>query len=204
MDEITISLTMDELASTIKDCQKCELYNTRTKSVPGEGSYSSPVMFVGEAPGRDEDLQGRPFVGRAGQLLSKILQSVDIKREDIFITNIVKCRPPDNRDPKEEEMETCLPYLESQIALINPRIIVTLGSVPTKYLLNREESITRIRGQWLLWTGGIKIFPMFHPSYLLRYNQATPGSPKVLTWRDIKELKRELDSLKENRENSKY
>ena len=198
MDKTTISLTMDELASTIRTCQKCELYQTRTKAVPGEGSYNSLVMFVGEAPGRDEDLQGIPFVGRAGQLLTRILQAIDIKREDIFITNIVKCRPPGNRNPNQNEIDICLPYLEGQIALINPKIIVTLGSVPTKCLLKNETPISKARGQWFPWTGGIKIFPIFHPSYLLRYAQTTPGSPKELTWQDIKELKRELDSLKES------
>ena len=134
----------------------------------------------------------------AGQLFSKILQSVKIKREDVFITNMLKCRPPGNRNPSKSEIELCLPYLESQIALINPKIIVTLGNIPTKYLLNSQEGITKVRGRWFDWIGGIKIFPMFHPSYLLRHEETTPGSPKKLTWQDIKELKRALSQLKKN------
>lgn len=192
MDMPTISLTMEELAEKIRDCQKCPLSQTRKKAVPGEGSHNSVVMFVGEAPGGDEDREGLPFIGRAGQLFTRILQSVQIERKDVFITNIVKCRPPQNRNPNKSEIEICLPYLESQIALINPKIIVTLGSVPTKCLLNTDDAISRLRGQWFPWLGGIKIFPMFHPSYLLRHQETTPGSPKELTWRDIQELKRML------------
>lgn len=195
MDMPTISLTMEELAEKIRDCQKCPLSQTRKKAVPGEGSHNSVVMFVGEAPGGDEDKEGLPFIGRAGQLFTRILQSVQIERKDVFITNIVKCRPPQNRNPNKSEIEICLPYLESQIALINPKIIVTLGSVPTKCLLNTDDAISRLRGQWFPWLGGIKIFPMFHPSYLLRHQETTPGSPKELTWRDIQELKRMLNKF---------
>jgi DNA polymerase len=195
MDMPTISLTMEELAEKIRDCQKCPLSQTRKKAVPGEGSHNSVVMFVGEAPGGDEDREGLPFIGRAGQLFTRILQSVQIERKDVFITNIVKCRPPQNRNPNKSEIEICLPYLESQIALINPKIIVTLGSVPTKCLLNTDDAISRLRGQWFPWLGGIKIFPMFHPSYLLRHQETTPGSPKELTWRDIQELKRMLNKF---------
>ena len=187
---------MDEIAEKIKICQKCPLYSTRNNAVPGEGNYSSSVIFVGEAPGEVEDLHGKPFIGKAGQLFSKILHSVQIKRKDIFITNIIKCRPPGNRNPSKSEVETCLPYLESQIALINPKVIVTLGNVPTKYLLGSQQGITKLRGKWFDWTGGIKIFPMFHPSYLLRHEETTPGSPKELTWKDIKELKKVLNKLK--------
>ena len=195
MDMPTISLTMEELAEKIRDCQKCPLSQTRKKAVPGEGSHNSVVMFVGEAPGGDEDREGLPFIGRAGQLFTRILQSVQIERKDVFITNIVKCRPPQNRNPNKSEIEICLPYLESQIALINPKIIVTLGSVPTKCLLNTDDAISRLRGQWFPWLGGIKIFPMFHPSYLLRHQETTSGSPKELTWRDIQELKRMLNKF---------
>ncbi|MBN2396597.1 MAG: uracil-DNA glycosylase, partial [Candidatus Atribacteria bacterium] len=159
---------MDEIAEQIKTCKKCPLYLTRRNAVPGEGSYHSPVMFVGEAPGEVEDLYGKPFIGKAGQLFTKILQSVKIQREDVFITNVVKCRPPGNRNPSKSEVEICIPYLESQIALVNPKIIVTLGNIPTRFLLNSGEGISKVRGQWFDWIGGIKIFPMFHPSYLLR------------------------------------
>ncbi len=192
----TVSLTMDEISEKIKNCQKCPLYLTRQHAVPGEGSYSSSVIFIGEAPGEVEDLHGKPFIGKAGQKFSEILQSVQINRKDVFITNMLKCRPPGNRNPSKSEVEICLPYLESQIALINPKIIVTLGSIPTKFLLNSKEGISKLRGQWFTWIGGIKIFPMFHPSYLLRHEETTPGSPKELTWRDIKELKKALGQLK--------
>ena len=195
MDMPAISLTMEELAEKIKNCQKCFLSQTRNKAVPGEGDHHSIVMFIGEAPGGDEDREGLPFIGRAGQLFTRILQSVQIERKEVFITNIVKCRPPGNRNPNKEEINICLPYLESQIALINPKIIVTLGSVPTKCLLNTDEAISRLRGQCFPWIGGIRIFPMFHPSYLLRHQETTPGSPKVLTWRDIQELKKMLNTF---------
>ncbi len=153
-------------------------------------------MLIGEAPGEEEDLKGRPFVGKAGQLLTKILQSVDIKREEVFITNMVKCRPPGNRNPSKSEIETCFPYLETQIAIINPKIIVTLGNVPTQYLLDTTtEGISKLRGRWFDWLGEIKIFPMFHPSYLLRNEGTFPGSPKELTWKDIKTLKRTIVNL---------
>jgi len=198
MSEKIGSLSMDEIAEKIKSCEKCPLFSTRHNTVPGEGNDKSPVMFIGEAPGEVEDLHGKPFIGKAGQLFSKILQSVKIKREDVFITNMLKCRPPGNRNPSKSEIELCLPYLESQIALINPRIIVTLGNIPTKYLLNSQEGITKVRGRWFDWIGGIKIFPMFHPSYLLRHEETTPGSPKELTWKDIKELKKALSQLKNN------
>lgn len=197
MYEFSLSLTMDEIVEKIGECQKCPLCQTRHHTVPGEGNVHTPVMFIGEAPGEVEDLQGKPFVGKAGQLFTKILQSVQMKREDVFITNMLKCRPPGNRNPSKAEIEICFPYLESQIALINPRIIVTLGNIPTKHLLQSQEGITKLRGQWFEWIGGIKVFPMFHPSYLLRHEETTPGSPKELTWRDIRELKKELDQIKD-------
>ena len=191
-------LTIEEVAEECKNCEKCPLYLSRTKVVPGEGNAKSKVMFIGEAPGEEEDLKGKPFIGKAGQLLTKIMQSVDIKREDIFITNMTKCRPPGNRNPSKSEIETCFPYLETQIALINPKIIVTLGNVPTQYLLETTRGITKIRGQWFDWLGEIKIFPMFHPSYLLRNEATYPGSPKDLTWKDIITLKKAIDDLGSN------
>lgn len=198
MQDVTTSLTMEEIEEKIKNCQKCPLHSTRHHAVPGEGSYKSPVMFVGEAPGEVEDLHGKPFIGKAGQLFSKILQSVNIKREEVYITNMLKCRPPGNRNPSKSEIELCLPFLESQVAIINPKIIVTLGNIPTKYLLNSKEGITKVRGKWFDWIGGIRIFPMFHPSYLLRHEETTPGSPKELTWKDIRELKKEIEIINKN------
>jgi len=188
-------LTMEEVAEECRSCEKCPLYLSRTTVVPGEGNVKSKIIFVGEAPGEEEDLKGKPFVGKAGQLLTKILHSVNINREEVYITNMVKCRPPGNRNPSLSEIETCLPYLETQIALINPKIIVTLGNIPTQYLLDSKEGITKLRGQWFDWLGEIKIFPMFHPSYLLRNEGTFPGSPKELTWKDVKTLKKAIDDL---------
>ena len=193
-DEIHL-LTIEEIAQEIKKCKKCPLYQTRNNVVPGEGNHHSKVIFIGEAPGEEEDFKGKPFVGRAGQLFSKILQSVDIKRENIFITNMLKCRPPGNRNPSKSEIETCLPYLEAQIALINPKIIVTLGNIPTQFFLETTKGITKLRGNWFDWLGEIKIFPMFHPSYLCRNESTAPGSPKAKTWQDIKTLKEAMDEL---------
>jgi DNA polymerase len=195
MSENINPLTIEEVAEECRNCKKCPLYLARTTVVPGEGNSKAKVIFIGEAPGEEEDLQGKPFVGKAGQLLTKILQSIDIKREDIFITNMVKCRPPGNRNPSPSEIETCYPYLETQIALINPKIIVTLGNVPTQYLLETTQGITALRGQWQDWIGEIKIFPMFHPSYLLRNEGTFPGSPKELTWKDVKTLKQAMAGL---------
>ncbi|HBY57540.1 MAG TPA: uracil-DNA glycosylase [Candidatus Atribacteria bacterium] len=196
MSEYIQPITLEEVAKECRSCKKCPLYLTRTKVVPGEGKAKLKVMLIGEAPGEEEDLKGRPFVGKAGQLLTKILQSVDIKREEVFITNMVKCRPPGNRNPSKSEIETCFPYLETQIAIINPKIIVTLGNVPTQYLLDTTtEGISKLRGRWFDWLGEIKIFPMFHPSYLLRNEGTFPGSPKELTWKDIKTLKRTIVNL---------
>jgi len=188
-------LTLEEVAKECIKCKRCPLYLTRTKVVPGEGNEKTKIIFIGEAPGEEEDLEGRPFVGKAGQLLTKILQSVEIKREEIFITNMVKCRPPGNRNPSIKEVETCFTYLEAQIAIINPKIMVTLGNIPTQFLLETTQGITKLRGQWYDWLGQIKIFPMFHPSYLLRNEEVFPGSPKELTWKDIKKIKEALIQL---------
>ena len=152
------------------------------------------LMFIGEGPGADEDMEGRPFVGKAGKLLTKILDAAGISRTQVFISNVVKCRPPNNRVPGLEEMMACNKYLEAQIALINPGVIVCLGSTPTKWLLKTTEGISKIRGNWFKWRG-IDLMPMFHPSYLLRNQSRKPGSPKELTWKDIQEVKRRLEQI---------
>lgn len=189
---------LEEIRSEVKTCTLCSLSQSRTKIVFGEGDPDALLMFVGEAPGEEEDRTGRPFVGKAGQLLTKILQSVGLKREEVYITNIIKCRPPGNRTPAQSEMDSCFPYLEAQIAIINPSIIITLGGISTLYLLGKKEPISKLRGQWFDWRGGKKIFPMFHPSFLLRYNSRQPGSPRYLTWKDIQEVKRTYDLLKQS------
>lgn len=152
-------------------CSRCPLHQGRTRIVLGEGNPASLLMFVGEGPGADEDRQGRPFVGRAGQLLSRMLEAAQIPREEIFITNIVKCRPPGNRTPQEEEMETCITILREQFVAIRPKLIVTLGSTPTRALIDPAARITRVRGRWVE-RKGVRMMPTFHPAYLLRNPQA--------------------------------
>jgi len=187
-------LELEEISERVSNCTKCRLSENRTHAVPGEGDGNADLLFVGEGPGRQEDEQGRPFVGRAGNKLTEILKSVALERSDVFITNVVKCRPPENRTPKQDEIETCLPYLEAQIAEINPSIIVTLGNAATKTLLDTDDGITSTRGQFYGWRGTIQIFPMFHPSYLLRNPSREKGSPKYQTWKDIKKVKSALQT----------
>jgi DNA polymerase len=189
---------LEEIRREVEQCTLCPLAKSRTQTVFGEGNPDALIMFIGEAPGEDEDRSGRPFVGKAGQLLTKILLSVGIQREEVYIANMVKCRPPGNRTPTLEEVEACFPYLEAQIAIVNPSVIVTLGSVSTGYLLGTKEPMSKLRGQWFDWRGGKRIFPMFHPSFLLRHESRVPGSPKYLTWQDIQEVKRVYDLLRES------
>lgn len=191
MDDATLSL--GSLRDRVLSCTACPLSATRTHVVFGEGADQARLMFIGEGPGEVEDTTGRPFVGPAGQKLDDVMSSVGLRREDVYITNIVKCRPPGNRVPARIEMETCAPYLEAQIALIQPSLIVTLGNTPTQWLLPDAPGITQSRGTFFAWRGGILLFPMFHPSYLLRYPSKEKGSPKYLTWVDIQKAKAWLD-----------
>jgi len=193
-DKGLFRLDLTEISEKVRTCTKCRLSENRTKAVPGEGNEDSNLLFVGEGPGRQEDQQGRPFVGRAGNKLTDILGSVSLKRSQAYITNIVKCRPPENRAPKSDEIDSCLPYLEAQIAEINPSIIATLGNTATKTLLDTEKGITSARGKFYSWRGKIQVFPMFHPSYLLRNPSKEKGSPKYQTWQDIKKIKKALQS----------
>lgn len=160
----------------------------------GEGDPDAQLMIVGEAPGEDEDLSGRPFVGRAGQLLDRVLASVGIERDSVYITNIVKFRPPGNRNPRPDEIAASEPVLLEQIRLIRPQVIATLGNVPTQYFLRTNDGITRTHGQWYEWQQ-LRVFPLYHPAYLLRNASRERGSPKWQTWNDMKELKRVLDTL---------
>ena len=184
----------EELRNRVLSCQRCGLCRTRTNTVFGQGSVHTPLVFVGEGPGEDEDKSGQAFVGRAGQLLTKILGSAGIERESCFITNVVKCRPPGNRNPVQEEMLMCGDFLEAQLLLLRPKIVVCLGNVPLKWLLKTSSGITALRGQWIDWRG-IKLFPMFHPSYLLRNDSREKGSPKYLTWQDVQALKARLEEI---------
>lgn len=160
----------------------------------GEGDPDARLVLIGEAPGEDEDESGRPFVGRAGQLLDKVLASVGIDRHDIYITNIVKFRPPGNRNPRPDEIAASEGVLLEQLRLIRPQVIAPLGNVPTQYFLKTTDGITKTRGKWYDWHG-IKVFPLFHPAYLLRNPSRERGAPKWITWNDMKELKATLDAL---------
>jgi DNA polymerase len=169
-----------------KDCQKCSLAEGRTNFVYGEGNADTDIMFIGEAPGSNEDLQGRPFVGTAGQLLTKMLQAISLSREEVYITNVVKCRPPGNRNPSTEEIATCLPYLYEQIKIIEPKFICALGKVPAHSLLNTKDSLTQMRGKFFEYNGA-KFMVTFHPAALL-YHPDWKG----LAWKDLKMLRREI------------
>ena len=166
--DIKMPKDLVQLKEIVLNCSLCNLSKTRTNVVFGEGNPNSKIMFIGEAPGREEDIQGRPFVGRSGEMLTKMIENVlFLKRDEVYISNIVKCRPPQNRDPQIEEVESCKGYLLKQIEIINPKIIVTLGRIAFKYLLNDETPITKARGKIYNFKG-IKVIPTFHPSYLLR------------------------------------
>lgn len=172
--------SLEEITANISTCRNCLLCEGRTHTVPGEGNADSPdIMFIGEGPGADEDVQGRPFVGKAGQLLTKMIEAMGYRREEVFIANTVKCRPPNNRAPLPEEMEACLPYLQQQIGLIKPKVIIGLGATAIKGLLGKTVGITRLRGTWQEY-GGIRLMPTFHPSYLLR-----DPSKKKDVWQDL-------------------
>lgn len=180
--------TLDQLRAAIGDCQRCKLCSGRTHVVFGVGNPHARLMFVGEGPGRDEDLQGEPFVGRAGQLLNDIItKGMGMKREDVYICNVVKCRPPENRNPEPDEVATCEPFLKKQIDLIRPKIIVGLGKFAVQSLLQSKVPITKLRGNWHSYHG-IKLMPTFHPAYLLR----NPADKKWV-WEDIKKVIKELE-----------
>ena len=185
----------EETKANVLACRACPLAETRTKVVFGDGDPDSRLMFIGEGPGADEDAQGIPFVGRAGQLLTQILTAAGISRREVYITNIVKCRPPENRVPTPAETVLCDKHLQTQIMLINPALIVLLGNTPARWILQTSEGITKLRGRWFEWRGAA-VMPMFHPSYLLRNASSKEGSPKHLTWLDIQEVKRQWDAVK--------
>lgn len=159
--------TWEELEESIKGCNKCKLYKTRQNIVFGVGNKEADIMFIGEGPGADEDRLGEPFVGKAGKLMNMAFQAVGLKREDIYIANIVKCRPPSNRNPEEDEATVCINYLRNQVMLVKPKIIVLLGSVALKNILGKEYGITASRGKWIE-RKGIKYMPTWHPAALLR------------------------------------
>ena len=179
--------TLAALREHIGDCQRCKLAGGRTHLVFGVGNPSAALMFVGEGPGADEDLQGEPFVGRAGQLLTEIIsKGMKLRRQDVYIANVIKCRPPGNRNPEPDEIAACMPFLARQIELVRPRVIVALGTFAAQTLLGVKTPITRMRGVWQEYRG-VKVMPTFHPAYLLR----NPND-KRLVWADIKLVMAEL------------
>jgi DNA polymerase len=179
--------SLDELRAHIGDCRRCKLAPGRTHLVFGVGNPQAELMFVGEGPGRDEDLRGEPFVGRAGQLLTEIItKGMKLRRQDVYIANVIKCRPPENRNPEPDEIASCMPFLARQIEIVAPRVIVALGTFAAQTVLGVKKPITRLRGEWHDYRG-VKVMPTFHPAYLLR----NPGDKK-LVWEDIKLVMAEL------------
>jgi len=190
---IQTAASLADLQQAIQGCLACPLGPGRLKFVFGEGDPRARLLFVGEGPGRDEDLQGRPFVGKAGELLDKMIGALGLKREEVYIANVVKCRPPDNRTPTHEEARACLGYLHRQIELIQPAVIIALGATPLRELVGISEGITRIRGQWKRLKVGerdIPVMPTFHPAYVLR--QYTPDVRRAV-WEDLKAAKEWAD-----------
>ena len=175
-------LTLEEVRKELGDCKRCKLHQTRRTIVFGEGNEKATLMFIGEGPGYDEDVQGRPFVGRAGQLLTKIIQSINLQREEVYIANIIKCRPPQNRNPEPDEIQSCNPFLRKQIQVIQPKIICALGTFSAQTLLKTETKITALRGKFYDLEG-IKVIPTYHPAFLLR----NPDKKREV-WEDMKKI----------------
>src|SRR5262245_62148926 len=178
--------TLEDIHRDLGDCKRCKLWSTRTKMVFGEGNAKAELMFIGEGPGADEDASGRPFVGRAGQLLTKMIEAIGMKREEVYIANVVKSRPPGNRAPEKDEVEACIPFLFRQIAAVRPRIIVALGNPATQALLQTKIGITQLRGRFQEYPRirEIKVLPTFHPAYLLR----SPDKKRE-AWDDLKKVR---------------
>ena len=179
-------ITLEQLEEAVHSCTLCPLHQGRTQAVPGEGPLSADIMFIGEGPGFHEDRQGRPFVGAAGKFLEELLASIDTTREQVYIANVVKCHPPENRDPEQDEAETCIPFLERQIESVRPRVICTLGRVAAQAVLSTDKSLGRIRGQ-TFHVGDAIVVPTYHPAYLLRNPEE-----KRETWEDMKLIRRLL------------
>ncbi len=175
-----VSLT--EVRGELGECKRCKLHLTRRHIVFGEGSEKAQLVFIGEAPGEDEDRQGRPFVGKAGQLLTRIINAIGLSREDVYITNIIKCRPPHNRNPQQDEIATCEPFLNKQLEVIRPKIICALGTYAAQTLLKTNEKISQMRGRFYVYRG-IKVMPTYHPAFLLR----NPHKKKE-AWDDMKKI----------------
>jgi DNA polymerase len=185
----TNTRTLETIRAELGDCQRCKLAPLRTNIVFGSGNPNASLVFVGEAPGYDEDQQGLPFVGRAGQLLTKIIESIDIKREDAYICNVLKCRPPDNRNPEADEVTACNPFLKKQLAMIQPKIVCCLGTFAAQNVLQTTSSISKLRGRFYD-IDGMRVIATFHPAYLLR----SPEKKREV-WEDMKQIRAELFRL---------
>jgi uracil-DNA glycosylase family 4 len=179
--------TMDDIRKAVEACQACPLHKTRTNVVFGTGNENTNLVFVGEAPGADEDQQGKPFVGKAGQKLTQIINAMGLSRDEVYITNVLKCRPPNNRNPLPFEIETCEPFLIAQLKLINPKIICTLGTFASQTLLRTDQQISRLRGKFHTYQD-IRLMPTYHPAFLLR----NPKFKKDV-WEDVQKVKAEYD-----------
>ena len=177
---------LGDLKKIVTVCEKCRLSKSRTQVVYGVGNPNADLMFIGEAPGRDEDIQGEPFVGRAGQLLTDIIKAMKLTRNDVYIANVIKCRPPENRNPEPDELDECRPYIRRQVEIIQPRVIVTLGRFALQSLTEKAFAISSVRGQWLEYNG-VRVMPTYHPAYLLR----NPAAKKEV-WADMKKVMGEL------------
>ena len=180
------SRALAQLRSEMGDCKRCKLHPHRTHLVFGSGNPDARLMLVGEAPGEEEDLQGQPFVGKAGQLLTRILKAMGLERNDVYIANILKCRPPQNRNPQPDEIETCQPFLRKQVEIIHPKVVCALGTFAAQTLLQTDEKISRLRGRFHDYYG-VKLMPTYHPAYLLRNPQ-----DKRLVWEDMRLIMKEL------------
>lgn len=178
--------TLATLAARLANCRRCRLCEGRTQVVFGVGDPRARLMFIGEGPGQEEDRRGEPFVGRAGKLLDAMLRALGLPRQQVYIANVVKCRPPGNRDPQDDEVAACRPFLERQVELVNPDVIVTLGRIAARHLLGRSEAMRELRGRWTSWRGR-RVLPTYHPAFLLRTPSAKPEA-----WRDLKEVRRFL------------
>lgn len=181
---------LEQLRKECLQCTRCELAQQRTNVVFGSGNPDADLMFVGEAPGEEEDKQGEPFVGKAGQLLTKMIEAIDMKRSEVYIGNVLKCRPPNNRTPLPHEMVACLPFLKQQIRIIKPKLICALGATATRALLGSNQPMAQVRGRFFEYEG-IKLLPTFHPSYLLRFPEE-----KRKAWEDLKKVRDTLRAMK--------
>lgn len=184
---VSAATRLQQLAASVRDCDRCRLHQGRTHVVFGTGDPEADLVFVGEAPGHDEDVQGEPFVGAAGQLLTRIIEAIGLRREQVYILNVVKCRPPQNRNPRPDEVAACRPILQAQLDCLRPRVICALGTFAAHTLLQTEERISRLRGRFHQ-LGEIKVMPTYHPAYLLRNPQ-----DKRAVWQDMQAVRRALE-----------